>query len=344
MSNQQTTKTITGRQTSTVALDFDKYLKEVKEEVEVGFEDFENEDLGEKTLRDITVTNSILGDYIKQISVYKVMTQEEEIEAFKRFEAGSREAYEEIYTRNLRLVLSIAKHFFSISVTMDPMDLVMEGNIGLMTAIRRFDYKKGYKFSTYATWWIKQAISRSMSNNSNMIRIPIHMLDSLFRYRKHIKELEKSGITIFDPEAIAEELGMTVNQVVNLRNIDNNMINIASLNKSINQDEDNDTELMTMIPSHAKSVEDEYVNKDLSETLLRMIDDWVAKCPEKNRERRKEIVIRRYGLDGSAPETLESIGTSMGITRERVRQIENQFIKYAKLPRNKAQLKDYVQE
>ena len=179
MSKQQVNNKELQAQDTTVMLE--KYIEDelIESEMNKCKEDDQYASEYEYDEPDTSVSSDAMTDYMRQIGNIKIMTPEEEVAYFKRFENGDREAYDEIFNRNLKLVVSIAKKYFLVATNMDPLDVVMEGNIGLMTAIRRFDYRRGYKFSTYASWWIKQTITRAIYNNNNMIRIPIHANEGL---------------------------------------------------------------------------------------------------------------------------------------------------------------------
>ena len=175
-----------------------------------------------------------------------------------------------------------------------------------------------------------------------MIRIPIHANEGLHRYRKLMEELAKSGKAEPTAREIAKAINVTEEQVLIFRNIVNGMVNPSSLNKLANQEEDADTEIQDLVSSNI-NIENEYMNQDLRETLFEILDQWITKHPGKDKERQRQIIIRRFGLETGFPETLEMIGADYGITRERVRQIELNFIRYARLPQNKRVLKEYIE-
>lgn len=342
MSKQQVNNKELQAQDTTVMLE--KYIEDelIESEMDKCKEDDQYVSEYEYDESDTSISSDAMTDYMRQIGSIKIMTPEEEVACFKRFENGDREAYDEIFNHNLKLVVSIAKKYFLVATNMEPLDVVMEGNIGLMTAIRRFDYRRGYKFSTYASWWIKQTITRAIYNNNNMIRIPIHANEGLHRYRKLMEELAKTGEAEPAVREIAKAINVTEEQVLIFRNIVNGMANPSSLNKLANQEEDAETEIQDLVSSDM-NIETEYMNQDLRETLFEILDQWITKYPGKNKERQRQIIIRRFGLETGSPETLEMIGADYGITRERVRQIELKFIRYARLPKNKRVLKEYIE-
>lgn len=343
MSEQQTNRTELLEQDPTVVLEIDKYIEDemVENELERTIKDESEQDETEKkSENDTIVLSSAMTDYMKQIAQYEVLPVEQELELFKQLEKGDRDAYEMLFNHNLKLVISIAKHYFNVLVGLEPLDIVMEGNLGLSTAIFRFDYRKGYKFSTYATWWIKQSITRAISNTNSLIRIPVHAHESLYRYRKYMNRIENEDLPVPSISRIAKDLKLTEDQVALCQNIHANLLNPGSLNKTVNPDEDNDSEMIEFMDT-GQSIEDDYMNKDLRDSLLKMLDKWIEKYPGKNPERQRDIIMRRFGLHNGVPETLEEVGNSYGITRERVRQIEEKFIRYARHPKNKRELQAY---
>lgn len=334
-----------------------KQMEKVKEEIDMAqevvtmFEEYtENDNIASEVDADNAksesasetdvpvVTTSMMSDYLKLISNFRVLSATEEVELFKRFEAGDREAYETIYNHNLRLVLSIAKHYFDVASGIDQIDLIMEGNIGLAIAIRRFDYKTGYKFSTYGSWWIRQSIIKAICNQNKMIRIPVHQIEKINTYQKYINTFKADGESIPSAKEIAKNLNITEEQVVQTQNIIYHLGNYTSLNMPTS-DEADSLEMMDFIPASV-NIEGECINSDLRDSLLKMIDRWAG--TKNNKDRNRDIVIRRFGLNTGIPETLEEIGADYGVSRERVRQVESSFIKFARNPKNKRVLSGYL--
>lgn len=338
MSKQQTSNKELHKQDTTVMLE--EYIEDTIIENEMSqSEEMEDSNLYDIKEKDIIVGNA-LSDYIKQISMYKVLSPEEEVELFKRLEKQDRDAYEKLFNHNLKLVVSVSKHYYGVATNMEPLDVIMEGNIGLTTAIQKFDYKKGYKFSTYATWWIRQAITRAIYNGNNIIRIPVHISEGLCRYRKYISNLEVKGEFCPSDKEIAKAINASIEQVKLYQQILNGSINPTSLNRIANEENDGDTEIMDLVPAQV-NVEADYMNQDLRNTLLDILEQWVSKSPTNKQDRQRDIIMRRFGLNGGYPETLEEIGARYGVSRERIRQIEEKFIRYARFTPNMRKLIPY---
>ncbi|MGA1861910.1 sigma-70 family RNA polymerase sigma factor [Deferribacter thermophilus] len=280
--------------------------------------DFEFEKDDELELDDIKDSVSSddlesLSIYLSEISKYPTLTKEEEIELAKKIESGDEEAKKLMINCNLKLVVSIAKKYNNRGLPL--IDLINEGNIGLIKAVEKFDYKKGFKFSTYATWWIRQAMERAIVNQTNMIRIPVHMNENIIKVKKASEKLRrklKREPTLFE---LATECGMSLLTIQ--KAIDAMQQNI-SIDNSINED---DTSTLHDILPEPDNKYDPF-KKVLQQKNKELIMSWI----ECLNETEKKLIIRRYGLDGSEPETLECIGKRLGVTRERVRQIEKRIL------------------
>lgn len=280
--------------------------------------------------------------YLKAINKYKVLTKEEEKALFEEYKrTHSQKVKEKIMKHNLKLVVSVAKTFVPMTSSMTLMDLIMEGNIGMMTAIDRFDPNLEYKFSTYSTWWIKQSITRAISNQDTLIRIPVHASEALNKIKKFISQytISHNG-DIPKEDDIAENLDLTIDQVRFCFEIIKKT-SVASLNKKVNESESDDTsELGDFLEDEsAEEIFARIENKELRKTMLHLLEqmEWGAA----HKDRNINVVVRRFGLDGEEPETLESIAKRFGITRERVRQIEAKFIKKCRNPRYKNIFTEY---
>jgi RNA polymerase primary sigma factor len=251
--------------------------------------------------------------YLREIGQVKLLTPQEEIELAAKIKKGDKKAREQMIKANLRLVVKIARDYEGIGLPL--LDLISEGNIGLMKAVERFDPKKGGKLSTYGSWWIKQAIKRALANQSKTIRLPVHLVDKISKMRRiGMKLQEELGREPTDEE-LADELGMTAARVRQMRLA---AIRPASLDAPIGDDESN---------NFADVVEDEnatspYENLE-DKTVTGMLQEMVKHLDE----REATILTYRFGLDGGSEKTLEEVGEKFGVTRERVRQIQNLALK-----------------
>lgn len=265
-------------------------------------------------------------NFNRRLTSHAILSNEEEQELTKAyFENKDPEAREQLIIHNQRLVAYIASNYKRSNVEYD--DLVQEGNIGLMRAIETFDYRKGNKFSTYATWWIWQAMSRSAQNDRGTIRIPVHMYEEISTMQKKSAEFEQQNGREPSTEELCEMLNTTANKVFNLKQAQS-MTSITSLSTQIG--DDNGCELQDIIPDN-KTVVDIFDEEEKRNTLTEALN--------KLTERERIVIVERYGLNGNEPKTLNVVGEEMGITRERVRQIQNQAI--AKLKKNKS-LKEFT--
>ena len=264
-----------------------------------------------------------LSQYLKEIASTPLLTKEQEEIAFAE---GDKDL---LIKSNLRLVVSIAKHYKNQGLSFQ--DLIQEGTIGLIKAIEKFDTTTGYKLSTYATWWIKQSISRALTNQARTVRIPAHLIEKLSKINKAKRELEQE----FDREPSAAEIaavvGMTEEKVAELLKVTQPT---TSLETPVGEE---DTQLGDLIADEDNiSVEDqaEYtILKAQVSTMLTTLTD-----------REREVVVKRFGLDGNAPKTLEGIGDELGVTRERIRQIESKALRKLRHPARSGHLKNYVCE
>ena len=254
--------------------------------------------------------------YLRSIGQVDLLTAEQEVELARRIERGDMEAKRRMVEANLRLVVSIAKNYNGRGLGF--LDLIQEGSLGLIRAVEKFDYRRGYKFSTYATWWIRQAVTRAIADKSRSIRIPVHMVDKLnklgFVERQLVQDLGREP----EPWEIAAELGWTVGEVREVQRYGQVPV---SLDKPIGDGED--TELGDLVPdSTAPGPFDEASLHIRSESIRRVLDDLPP--------RERDVLIMRYGLGGEPPRTLEQCGEAFGITRERVRQIETASLRRLK--------------
>jgi len=280
------------------------------------------------TLEDKTLTDPVRM-YLKEIGKVPLLTAEEEIELAQKIEKGNIKAKQKLIKSNLRLVVSIAKRYIGRGLTF--LDLIQEGNQGLMRAVEKYDWRKGYKFSTYATWWIRQAITRAIADQARTIRIPVHMVETINRLyrasRKLMQELDREPT----PEEVAEELGMTAQRVREILKISQS---ITSLEKPVG--DDGDSLLGDFIQDTSHPSPDESASKELLKENIKEVLDTLS-------EREAKVLKMRFGLDGYKPMTLEEVGKAFGVTRERVRQIECKALRKLKHPSRRKKLQDYLE-
>jgi RNA polymerase primary sigma factor len=265
--------------------------------------------------------------YLKNIGKVRLLTKEDEVRLARRAESGDMAAKNALIEANLRLVVSIAKRYTGRGLTL--LDLIQEGNLGLIRAVEKFDWRRGFKFSTYATWWIRQGITRALADQSRTIRIPVHMVERMNRVGRVRRALLQKNGREPSPEEIAKEVEMPVAQVEDILELGREPV---SLETPVGAGE-GETRLADFIEDSGEDAPLEVVSKDMRqadlETALRSLQ-W--------RERR--VLELRYGLSSEEPMTLEAIGGEVGVTRERVRQIESRTLSKLKNSREAARLKD----
>lgn len=267
--------------------------------------------------------------YLKEIGKIPLLTPDEEIELAKRMELGDEEAKQKLTEANLRLVVSIAKRYMGRGLQL--LDLIQEGNLGLIKAVDKFEYKKGYKFSTYATWWIRQSITRAIADQARTIRIPVHMVETINRIvrtqRKLVQELGREAT----PEEVAKEVDMPVERVGEIMKIAQDPV---SLETPVGEEED--SHLVDFIQdSHVQVPADAAAYVLLREHLLEVLDTLT--------EREQKVLRLRFGLDDGRPKTLEEVGHEFCVTRERIRQIEAKALRKLRHPSRSKKLKDYLE-
>ncbi len=266
--------------------------------------------------------------YLKEIGKVSLLTAEEEVELARRMEQGDPEAKRRLAEANLRLVVSIAKRYVGRGMLF--LDLIQEGNLGLIKAVEKFDYRKGYKFSTYATWWIRQAITRAIADQARTIRIPVHMVETINKLirvsRQLLQELGREPL----PEEIAKEMNMPVEKVREIMKISQEPV---SLETPIGEEED--SHLGDFIPDEeAPAPAEAAAFTLLKEQLMEVLDTLTP---------REEKVLRlRFGLDDGRARTLEEVGKEFNVTRERIRQIEAKALRKLRHPSRSKKLKDYL--
>ncbi len=250
--------------------------------------------------------------YLKEIGQYPLLTPAEERALAKRVMEGDEEAKQLLMRSNLRLVVSIAKKYVGRSSDLTLLDLIQEGNIGLFKAVEKFDYTKGYKFSTYATWWIRQAITRALADQSRTIRIPVHMVETMQKYKQVHRRLAQELGRDPTAEEVAEEMGIDVEKVRTIEKISQETV---SLESPVNEDDDDKSTLSQFIA-------DEKTLTPEQETAVRMLREHIEEALAELTPKERKIIELRYGLKDGVYHTLEEVGREFGVTRERIRQIE----------------------
>ncbi len=277
--------------------------------------------------------------YLKEIGNIPLLTEEEEKELSRQMlEENSKEARARFINANLRLVVSIAKRYQNMH-NMPFLDLIQEGNLGLMRAVEKFDYTKGYKFSTYGTWWIKQSITRAISDQARLMRLPVHMVETISKYNKAARELQQELGRDPQIEEIAAKLGTTVQKVVEIQKISQDPISLES-----KMGHEEDSKIGDLIPDENMLSPQEVAQQNmLKEQLMGVLESLTP--------REQKVIRLRYGLDDSHPRTLEEVGREFSVTRERIRQIEAKALRKLRHPAKLKRLRDdlaeeevYVQE
>lgn len=266
--------------------------------------------------------------YLKEIGKIPLLTTDQEIGLAKRMELGDQQAKKRLAEANLRLVVSIAKKY--VGRGMQFLDLIQEGNLGLIKAVEKFDYRKGYKFSTYATWWIRQAITRAIADQARTIRIPVHMVETINRLIRTSRQLVQELGREPTAEEIAEKMDIPVERVREIRKISQDPV---SLETPIGEEED----------SHLGDfIQDEHVVVPADQATFTLLHEQLMEALSTLTEREQEVLRQRFGLDDGKPKTLEEVGKQFHVTRERIRQIEAKALRKLRHPSRSRKLKDYL--
>ena len=300
---------------TTGILDTHKVIKSKKEEADHHF------NLGD-------ISEDSIQMYLREIGREPLLTGEEEVTLAKAKEDGSKEACQRLIRSNLRLVVSIAKRFTGRSLSL--LDLIQEGNIGLFKAVEKFDYRRGYKFSTYATWWIRQAITRALADQSRTIRIPVHMVETINKFQQIERQLIQNLGREPLPEEIAAEMGEEIEKVLHIMKISQDTI---SLETSVGEDDEESTlgdfieDIKTISPDRMAALE--------------LLKDHIKDILKELSPREQKILEMRFGLVDGVAHTLEEVGLEFGVTRERIRQIEAKAIERIREHRSVKKLGHY---
>ena len=268
--------------------------------------------------------------YLKEIGKVPLLSPDEEIELAKKIELGDEEAKKKLAESNLRLVVSIAKRYAGRGMQL--LDLIQEGNLGLIKAVEKFDYRKGYKFSTYATWWIRQAITRAIADQARTIRIPVHIVETINRLVRTQRQLVQKLGREATPEELAKELDMPVERVREIMKISQDPV---SLETPIGEEED----------SHLGDfIQDNNVEVPADAATYTLLHEQRMDVLSTLTEREQKVLRLRFGLDDGRPRTLEEVGRQFNVTRERIRQIEAKALRKLRHPSRSKILKDYLDE
>jgi len=299
------------------------------------FEDGEEEEPIDVDNLDLSIPDGVSLDdpvrmYLKEIGKVPLLSPEEEIELAKRMELGDENARKRLAEANLRLVVSIAKRY--VGRGMQFLDLIQEGNLGLIKAVEKYDYSKGFKFSTYATWWIRQAITRAIADQARTIRIPVHMVETINRLIRTSRQLLQELGREPTPEEIAEKMEMPVERVREIMKISQDPV---SLETPIGEEED----------SHLGDfIQDDHVQVPVDAATYTLLHEQLMEVLDTLTEREQKVLRLRFGLDDGRPRTLEEVGRQFNVTRERIRQIEAKALRKLRHPSRSKKLKDYLDE
>ena len=297
-------------------------------------DDVDEEELDAANL-DLTVPEGVgiedpVRMYLKEIGKVPLLSSEQEIELAKKMELGDEEAKQMLAEANLRLVVSIAKRY--VGRGMQFLDLIQEGNLGLIKAVEKFDYRKGYKFSTYATWGIRQAITRAIADQARTIRIPVHMVETINRLVRTQRQLLQSLGREPSAEEVAKAMELPVDRVREIMKISQDPV---SLETPIGEEED----------SHLGDfIQDDHVEVPVDAATFTLLHEQLMEVLDTLTDREQKVLRLRFGLDDGRPRTLEEVGKEFNVTRERIRQIEAKALRKLRHPSRSKKLKDYLDE
>lgn len=270
--------------------------------------------------------------YLKEIGQYPLIGAAQERDLAQRIAVGDEEAKNLLAKANLRLVVSIAKKYVGRSPDLTLLDLIQEGNLGLFKAVDKFDWSKGFKFSTYATWWIRQAITRALADQSRTIRVPVHMVETIAKYKQIVRQLSQDLGRDPMPEEIAVEMGLDVDKVYMIEKIDQSTV---SLESPVGDDSDDDKSTL------GDFIADDQISSPVQDASHRILSDQVKSILDGLSEKERRILELRHGLADGIQHTLEEVGKKFGVTRERIRQIEAKAHEKIRQHRDADKLRNY---
>ena len=310
-----------------------KNIKEKLEDAGITIDESVDDVIKDEELK-LLISNAKVDDpvkmYLKDIGQSQLLTSEQEVELAKRILEGDAYAKKELSERNLKLVVSIAKKYVNRS-SMQFLDLIQEGNLGLLKAVEKFDYTKGFRFSTYATWWIRQSITRAIADQARTIRIPVHMVETIHRLSRVSKQLmQELGRDATNAE-IAERMGITENRVVEIQKIAQDPV---SLESPVGEEDESKI---------SDFVEDESIKSPTESTAQDILKTQLLQVIETLTPREQKVIRLRYGLDDNHARTLEEVGKEFNVTRERIRQIEAKALRKLRNPNRSKKLQDFYE-
>ncbi len=304
------------------------YKQLAEASIQIVDEDQRDRELFEQALSDIGLDDPVKM-YLKDIGRVPLLSAEEEIDLAKRMQENDEAAKKRLSEANLRLVVSIAKRYVGRGMLF--LDLIQEGNLGLMKAVEKFDYQKGFKFSTYATWWIRQSITRAIADQARTIRIPVHMVETINKLTRVQRVLLQELGREPTPEEIAEKMGVTEERVREIQKIAQDPV---SLETPIGEEED----------SHLGDfIEDEKTTTPSDSVAFSMLKEQLLGVLDTLTPREEKVLRLRYGIDDGKPRTLEEVGKEFNVTRERIRQIEAKALRKLRHPSRSKKLKDFLE-
>ena len=313
------------------AQEIQKFIKKMESQ---GIKIIKNSDDGEDGGEELEFNGFLAVDdpvkmYLKDIGKTDLLSPEEEVELAKKILAGDQRAKARLCQANLRLVVSIAKRWASTN-SLSFLDLIQEGNMGLLRAVEKFDYTKGFRFSTYATWWIKQAITRAIADQSRTIRLPVHMVETINRYSRTVRQLTQTLSREPTLEEIAEAMGISESKVVEIKK---SALDPISLETPIGEEEDS---------KMSDFIEDESQKSPMEIASQKLLHEQLLSVIETLTPREQQVIRERYGLIDGKSKTLEEVGREFSVTRERIRQIEAKALRKLKHPNRSKKLLDFI--